>query len=219
MVISQAPATTSETASSRPHESTRGLLRAGRNDEAIVQLCAVVLTPPKDLDARELLFEAFFQKRDYPPALVLIEELVRLLPQTHRLRKALIVTLSNMRRYTDAIAHASQYIADFGEDLSMLDVLKVAYFYSGKTDLAIQYGQRVIEFRDAAACRSRPPMVMTEPRAIRAKGYFVLVVGGCRILRLWRHDQSDSQPYILSGMDVPVLCRFEGAASVHRLSH
>ena len=98
-------------------------------------------------------------------------------------------------------------------------MLKVAYFYSGKTDLAIQYGQRVIEFRDAAACRSPPPMVMTEPRAIRAKGYFVLVVGGCRILRLWRHDQSDSQPYILSGMDVPVLCRFEGAASVHRLSH
>jgi hypothetical protein len=99
-------------------------------------------------------------------------------------------------------------------------VLKVAYLYSGKTDLAIQYGQRVIAFRDAAACRSPPPMVMTEPRGrYGQKVISFSFVGGCRILRLWRHDQSDSQPYILSGMDVPVLCRFEGAASVHRLSH
>jgi hypothetical protein len=37
-------------------------------------------------------------------------------------------TLSNMRRYTDAIAHASQYIADFGEDLSMLDVPRLSAY-------------------------------------------------------------------------------------------
>jgi hypothetical protein len=62
------------------------------------------------------------------------------------------------------LSHMLPNISPTLAKISMLDVLKVAYLYSGKTDLAIQYGQRVIEFRDAAACRSPPPMVMTEPR-------------------------------------------------------
>src|SRR5271156_1407690 len=45
------------------HDNIRVLLRAGRNDEAIVQLCSVVVTQPNDLVAKELLFDAFFQKR------------------------------------------------------------------------------------------------------------------------------------------------------------
>jgi hypothetical protein len=47
------------------HESIRTLLRAGRNDEAIVRLCAIHITRPSDLVARELLFDAYFQKRDW----------------------------------------------------------------------------------------------------------------------------------------------------------
>jgi tetratricopeptide (TPR) repeat protein len=149
------------------HETILALLRAGKNDEAIVQLCAIVMTQPGDLNAEELLFEAFFQKRDYPPALAIIEKLVRLQPQTQRLRKAMIVTLSNMKRYADAIAHASRYIAEYGEDLSMLDVLKVAFFYTDKIDEAIRCGQRVIELRDANACRNPPRMVVTKPAGRR----------------------------------------------------
>ena len=42
------------------HESIRTLLRAGRNDEAIVRLCAIHITRPSDLVARELLFDAYF---------------------------------------------------------------------------------------------------------------------------------------------------------------
>jgi hypothetical protein len=49
---------------SPPHEAIRALLRSGRNDEAIVQLCALQITQPNDLVAKELLFDAFFQKRD-----------------------------------------------------------------------------------------------------------------------------------------------------------
>jgi hypothetical protein len=44
------------------HDPIRALLRAGRNDQAIVQLCAILVTRPDDLVARELLFEAFYNK-------------------------------------------------------------------------------------------------------------------------------------------------------------
>jgi hypothetical protein len=48
----------------RRHDAIRLLLRAGKNDEAIVRLCALVVTGPDDWEAKELLFDAFFQKRD-----------------------------------------------------------------------------------------------------------------------------------------------------------
>jgi hypothetical protein len=46
------------------YEPIRALLRAGRNDEAIVKLCAIIVTRPDDLAVKELLFDAFYQKRD-----------------------------------------------------------------------------------------------------------------------------------------------------------
>ena len=58
------------------HEPIRALLRAGHNDAAIVQLCPIVVTDLRDLVARELLFDAFFQKREWTAALALAEELV-----------------------------------------------------------------------------------------------------------------------------------------------
>jgi hypothetical protein len=45
------------------HDVIRALLRAGDNDKAIVQLCAITVSHPDDLVAKELLFDAFFQKR------------------------------------------------------------------------------------------------------------------------------------------------------------
>ena len=44
------------------HDPIRALLRAGRNDEAIVRLCAINITQPDDLVAKELLFDAFFSE-------------------------------------------------------------------------------------------------------------------------------------------------------------
>lgn len=145
------------------HDPIRGLLRAGKNDEAIVQLCAIMLTRPDDLVARELLFDAFFQKRDWPPALALAEELARLQPDIARLQKAVVATLSNMRRFEETVVQASRYIERHGEDLTILDALKVANFYTGKTEQAIRYGQRALELRDAEACRNPPPFSITEP--------------------------------------------------------
>lgn len=145
------------------YESVRALLRAGRNDEAIAWACAIVVLRPDDMIAKELLFDGFFQKRDWLPALALAEELARRQPEVAHLQKALIATLSNMKRYDETITQAYQYIVRHGEDLTMLDALKVAYFYTGKTDEAIRYGQRALELRDAEACANPPPVAVTAP--------------------------------------------------------
>ena len=68
-----------------------------------------------------------------------------------------------MKRYDEAIARAMPYVERHGEDITILDVLKVAYFYTGKTDAAIRYGQRGIELRDAEACRIPAAATLTEP--------------------------------------------------------
>lgn len=143
--------------------SIRELLRAGRNDEAIVRLCASLVMQPSDLGARELLFDVFFQKRDWPPALALAMDLAAQLPGTARLEKAVIATLSNMKRYDEAIVRAERYVEQHDEDLTMLDALKVAYFYTGKADDAVRFGQRALDLRDAAATRNGAPHPMTAP--------------------------------------------------------
>jgi len=168
MTSDAAGAATPQPAPALPHEPIRALLRAGKNDEAIVRLCAIVVTRPDDLDAKELLFDAFFQKRDWLPALALAEELVRRRPDVARLHKALVATLSNMKRFDEAILRASQYIERYGEELTVLDALKVAHYYTGKIDEAIRYGQRGIEIRDAEAAKVPRTMTMTEPRGAPA---------------------------------------------------
>lgn len=150
--------------SRRPHEPIRSLLRAGNNDAAIVQLCSLLLTHPDDLAARELLFDAFFQKREWAPALVLAEELVRRQPGIPRLQKGLIATLSNMKNYAQAIEKASRYMADHGEDLTILDALKVACFHTGKIEEAVGYGQRALDLRDAEARRHPSSLAMQPPQ-------------------------------------------------------
>jgi tetratricopeptide (TPR) repeat protein len=147
----------------RQHDAIRALLRAGKNDEAIVQLCAISITRPNDLEARELLFDAFYQKRDWAPALVLAEELASGRPDVARLHMSLIATLSNMKRFPQAIAQALRYIERHGESLTVLDALKVANFYTGKTGEAIRYGQRALDLRDQQACQNPPPGALTEP--------------------------------------------------------
>jgi tetratricopeptide (TPR) repeat protein len=156
---------TSLTPQVAPHlfDHIRALLRAGKNDEAIVKLCAILVIRPDDLVVKELLFDAFYQKRDWLPALALAEQLVRHQPDVARLQKALIATLSNMKRYEEAVTQAFQYIVRYGEDLTILDALKVGHFYTGKVDEAVRYGQRAIELRDAEACRDPPPLPMTGP--------------------------------------------------------
>ena len=134
------------------YDHIRMLLRAGKNDEAIATSSALVVMRPDDLIAKELLFDGFFQKHEWLPALVLAEDLARRQPVVARLQKSLIATLSNMKRYDETITQAYQYIVRHGEDLTMLDALKVAYFYTGKTEEAIRYGQRALEIRDAEAC-------------------------------------------------------------------
>jgi hypothetical protein len=76
------------------------------------------------------------------------------------LQKSLIATLSNMKRFDEAIAKALQYVERYGEDLTILDALKVAHFYTGKVDEAIRYGQRGLDLRD---CRLPRAAAMTAP--------------------------------------------------------
>jgi hypothetical protein len=68
-----------------------------------------------------------------------------------------------MRRFEAAIVRATQYIESHGEDLTVLDALKVAHFYTGKTAEAIRHGQRALDLRDLEACRNRPPFALTQP--------------------------------------------------------
>ena len=75
------------TSGTLPHADIQALLRAGRNDEAIGRLCRVIVTAPDDLVAKELLFDAFFQKRDWAPALALAEELSQRGPTTPGCRR------------------------------------------------------------------------------------------------------------------------------------
>ena len=145
------------------YDTIRGLLRAGKNDEAIVTLSAIGAIRPDDLVAKELLFDAFYQKRDWLPALALAKDLAQRQPDIARLQKALIATLSNMKRYDETIVQAARYIDRHGEDLTMLDALKVAHFYTGKIDDAVRYGQRALVLRDAEACSDPPPIAVTEP--------------------------------------------------------
>ena len=146
-----------------PHDPIRRLLRAGKNDEAIVLLCAITVTRPDDIEAKELLFDAFFQKRDWAPALALIHDLVGARPEDARLHRSLIATLSNMKRFDEAILQARHYIERHGEDLTVLDALKVAHFYSGKVDQAVRYGQRGITLRDREALSHPPPFTLIKP--------------------------------------------------------
>jgi tetratricopeptide (TPR) repeat protein len=146
------------------YDTIQALLRAGKNDAAIVKLCAMLVVRADDAIAKELLFDAFFQKRDWEPAFALIDDLARNHPEKARLEKQLVVTLSNMKRFEEAITKAKLYVERHGEDLTILDVLKVAHFYTGKVEAAVAYGQRGIEIRDVEACRLPRTVVMTEPK-------------------------------------------------------
>jgi hypothetical protein len=95
----------------------------------------------------------------------LIEDLNRRRPDDPRLQKSMIVTLSNMQRYREAIAQAHQYIVRHGEDLAIIDVLKVAHFYTGNVDAAVRYGQRGLELRDDEACQRPRAGAVREPKA------------------------------------------------------
>jgi tetratricopeptide (TPR) repeat protein len=147
------------------YDHIRALLRAGKNEQAIARACAITVILPDDLLAKELLFNGFFQKRDWLPALAVAQELVRRQPGVARLESLLIATLSNLKRYDEAIAHAFQYITRYGEDAAMLDALKVAHFYKGNAEEAIRFGQRAMELRDAEACSTVAAVSLVEPKA------------------------------------------------------
>jgi tetratricopeptide (TPR) repeat protein len=164
LTISNAASGTPPRVAPQLYEQIRTLLRAGKNDDAIVRLCAILVILPDDHLAKELLFDAFFQKRDWLPALTLAEELTRRQPDVARLQKALIATLSNMKRYDETIREAYAYIVRHGEDLTMLDALKIALFHTGKTEEAIRCGQRVLELRDAEACRNPADVAVIDPK-------------------------------------------------------
>jgi len=151
------------------HEDIRNLLRRGRNDEAIVKLCAILVTAAGDVDAKQLLFDAFYHKRDFATAVILATELAALKPADPRVRRALIATLSDMKCYPEAIAQALRYVEEHGEEPAILDVLKVGCFYGGRKDEAVRYGQRALEIRDAEATRAMPSPPAVAPAGRRGK--------------------------------------------------
>ncbi|NOJ46021.1 hypothetical protein [Bradyrhizobium archetypum] len=59
--------------------------------------------------------------------------------------------MSNLKRHDETIAPALLYMERHGEDLTMLDVVKVALYYTGKISEAIRFGQRALDLHDAEA--------------------------------------------------------------------
>jgi hypothetical protein len=60
------------------------------------------------------------------------------------------------------MAYALKYVAQHGEDAEILNALKVAYFYTGRTEEALRFGQRAIELQDAQARRKSPAVIVTQ---------------------------------------------------------
>lgn len=134
-----------------PHERVRLLLRAGRNAEAVAALRDVLAAAPADLAARKLLFDAYFQGRDWPAALAVARSLAGEAGDTALYRRWIINTLSNMGSYREAAGEARAYLSRHGEDAGVLNTLKIACFYLGDTREAIECGQKVMEIRDREA--------------------------------------------------------------------
>jgi hypothetical protein len=99
------------------------------------------------------MFDAHFQKRGWDDALAEVVLLRKAKPDSLRYRTFLISTLSNMKRYAEAVVEAKSYLAEHGENIGVLNNLKVAYFFLGKIDDAVRCGQRVLELHDAEAWR------------------------------------------------------------------
>ena len=100
----------------------------------------------------------------------------------------------------------------------MLDALKVANFYSGKAADAVRYGQRAHRAAGPGSLQN-PPAFYVDGAARPAPGTqcdFVFAVGNGALLCLRRDDQSGPEPHDLSGLELPLLCRFHGAAGLRR---
>jgi tetratricopeptide (TPR) repeat protein len=151
-----------------PHAPIRHLLTASRNDEAIARVAPILAEKPDDLAARELMFDAQFQRRDWAEALAELEILRKAKPDSLRYWVSQISTLSNMKRYAEAVAEATRFLAQHGENLAVLNVLKVAYFYLGKTEQAVRCGQRVLELHDSESWRRADGKMQLAPAAGRA---------------------------------------------------
>src|SRR5688500_1876311 len=83
----------------QPYQRMQQLLRAGRNDEAVALLGPVLELNPGDMAARELMFDAHFQRRSWVEALAEAEILLKAKPNVLRYRRFHVATLSNMKRY------------------------------------------------------------------------------------------------------------------------
>lgn len=161
-----------------PHESIRVLLRTGKNDEAISKLRAIIAAHPGDIAAIHLLFDAHFQKRDWQSALALAQQLTKLRPETASYQKLMISTLSNLKRYDQAIAQARSFSARHGEDVEILNILKIAHFYTGSIDEAIRCGQRVMEMRDAEMCKRGAALKLREPSGRGGRDIIAFTIWG-----------------------------------------
>ena len=137
----------------QPHAAIRQMLREGRNNEAVARLKDILAAAPGDVPARELMFDAQFQRRNWAEALSELQVLLQARPDVLRYRVFEVSTLSNGKRYEDAAARARAYLAAHGENISVLNALKVSCFGLGRIDEAVRCGQRVLELHDAEAWR------------------------------------------------------------------
>jgi tetratricopeptide (TPR) repeat protein len=165
-------------ASILPHEPILVLLRAGKNDEAISKLRAIISAHPGDIAAIRILADAHFQKRDWASALALAQQLTKLRPEVAEYEKLTISTLSNMKRYDEVIAQACSFSTRRGEDVEILNILKVAHFYKGAIDEAIRCGQRVMEMRDAEMCKRAAPVTLRDPSGRSGRDIIAFTIWG-----------------------------------------
>ena len=150
-----------------PYAPIQQLLHDGRNDEAIARLTEILAKTPDDLAARELIFDAQFQRRSWAEALAEVDILRKAKPDSRAYWSSLISTLNNAQRFAEAADEATRYLKRNGENLAVLNVLKVACFNLGKTAQAVRCGQRVLELHDADTWRKADSNRQLAPSAGR----------------------------------------------------
>ena len=127
------------------------LLRAGKNDEAVVYLAIAVARQPASHEAWHLLSVAETQRRRHADALKAIERAIALAPNEAPYRQQQGFVLVNLRRFKDAVDVLLPLMRSSPDDYATMRALQIAYYHSDNALNAIALGRKLLKREDVTA--------------------------------------------------------------------